>query len=128
MISFGRHIMNLLFSLLGLSGNFTRHMWNGNDIVWYHLIKLYNNELGRNLKLIPKLTSEHFNLTPFSVMNVRLASQVLSESVSRVIESFYFAYMHKTAELCKFADKFFYCMNVRNHSESLTKLAISQIH
>ena len=58
--------MNLLFSLLGLSGNFTRHMWNGNDIVWYHLIKLYNDELGHNLKLIPKLTSEHFNLTPFS--------------------------------------------------------------
>ena len=29
--------------------------------------------------------------------------------------------MHKTAELCKFADKFFDCMNVRNHSESLTK-------
>ena len=78
--------MNLLFSLLGLSGNFTRHMWNGNDIVWYHLIKLYNDELGRNLKLIPKLTSEHFNLTPFSVMNVRLASQVLSETVSRVIK------------------------------------------
>ena len=59
LISFGRHIMNLLFSLLGLSGNFTRHMWNGNDIVWYHLIKLYNDELERNLKLIPKLTSEH---------------------------------------------------------------------
>ena len=113
--------MNLLFSLLGLSGNSTRHMWNGNDIVWYHLIKLYNDELERNLKLIPKLTSEHFNLTPYSVMNV-------SETVSYVIESYYLAYMHKTAELCKFADKFFYCMNVRNHSESLFKLAISQIH
>ena len=54
-------------------------------------------------------------------MNVQLATQVLSETVSHVIESYYPAYMHKTAELCKFADKFFDCMNVRNHSESLTK-------
>ena len=54
-------------------------------------------------------------------MNVRLVTQVLSETVSHVIESYYPAYMHKTAELCKFADKFFYCMNIRNHLESLTK-------
>ena len=54
-------------------------------------------------------------------MNVRLATQVLSETVSHVIKSYYPAYRHKTAELCKFADKLFDCMNVRNHSENLTK-------
>ena len=113
--------MNLFFSLLGFGGTFTRHMWNGNDIIWYHFKKLFNDERERSLKLIPKLTSDHFNLTPFSVMNVRLATQVLSDTVSNVIESYYPAYMQKTAELCKFADKFFDCMNVRNHSEGLTK-------
>ena len=83
--------------------------------------KLNNGELERSLKLIPKLTSEHFNLTPYSVMNVRLATQLLSETMSHVVKSYYPAYMHKTAELCKFADKFFDCMNLRKHSESLTK-------
>ena len=43
-------------------------MWNGNDIVWYHLKKLYNDKLEHRLKVIPKLTSEHFNLTQYSAM------------------------------------------------------------
>ena len=49
-----------------------------------------------------------------------MATQVLNETVSHVIESYYSAYMHKTAELCKFSNKFFDFMNVQTHSESLT--------
>ena len=46
------------------------------------------NDLESGLKLVPKLTSDHVNLTPYSVMRVRLAAQVLSESVGSVLNAF----------------------------------------
>ena len=38
--------------------------------------------------MLNKLTSDHINLTPFSVTRVRLAAQVLSETVGTVLNSF----------------------------------------
>ena len=87
MISFGRH-NEFTFLLFRLKWKFYASMWNGNGIVLYYLKKLYNDELERSFKLIPKLT-EHFNLKPYSVMNVQLATQVISETMSHVIESYY---------------------------------------
>ena len=40
------------------------------------------------LKMLNKLTSDYINLTPFSVTRVRLAAQVLSETVGSVFNSF----------------------------------------
>ena len=48
-----------------------------------YIIMIYSG-----LKLVPKLTSDHVNLTPYSVMRVRLAAQVLSESVGSVLNAF----------------------------------------
>ena len=40
------------------------------------------------LKYLPKLTNEHFQLTSYSVMNVRLVVQVFSFSVGKVLQEF----------------------------------------
>ena len=74
-----------------------------------------------DLKLAPKLGQEHVRLTPFSVMNVKLATQILSESVSKLLQEYYPAGTHGTADLCLFMDRFFYYLNVRKQSEGLKK-------
>ena len=51
-------------------------------MIWYHIYKIVSDEMNNGLKLIPKLTLEHVQLNPYSIMKVHLATQVLSESVS----------------------------------------------
>ena len=95
----------------------TRLMWNdGKDILWSHIYKLAFDETMFGLKLIPKIREEHVRLTPYSRMNVRLAVQVLSESVSNILNDYY-PDAHGTAELCGYMDKFFDCLNVRNRKD-----------
>ena len=64
-------------------------MWyNGCNILWSHISQLYFEDAACDLKYFPKLTRDHIGLTPYSVMNVRLAAQVLSESVARIMEEY----------------------------------------
>ena len=70
------------------------------------------------LNLAPKLSQEHFRLTPFSVMNAKLATQIPSESVSKLLQEYYPADTHGTADLCLFMDLFFYCLIILVHSQS----------
>ena len=74
------------------------------------------------LKLVPKLKHEHVNLTPYSVMNVRLAAQVLSETVGKVLLVTGCPEVAATANLCLMMDKFFYSVNVRNTEEHKIRL------
>ena len=71
--------------------------------------------------MLNKLTSDHINLTPFSVMRVRLAAQVLSETVGSVLNSFGPADAVGTAKFCLMMDKFFDCLNVKNTMEYKVK-------
>ena len=73
-------------------------------------------------KLVPKLKHEHINLTPYSVMNVRLAAQVLRETVGKVLLVTGSAEVAATANLCLVMDKCFDCLNVRNTEEHKIKL------
>ena len=59
----------------------------------------------------------HVDLNPFSKMNVKLATQVLSQSVSNILFKYYPGETHGTAEFCAKMNKFFDCTNVRNQSE-----------
>ena len=61
-------------------------------------------------------------LTPFSVMSVNLAAQVLSQSVANVLINYYPDDTHATATFWENLDKFFDCANVRNQTEGITKL------
>ena len=68
-----------------------------------------------------KLTSYHINLTPYSIMRIRLAAQVLSETVGSILNSFSSPDMQGTAKFCLMVDKSFDCLNVRNTTEHKLK-------
>ena len=71
------------------SGKCTRYMWNdGQYVLWQHITQIFYQDMDNGLKLLPRLSYEHVNLTPYSVMRVNLAAQVLSTSVAVVLKSF----------------------------------------
>ena len=94
-------------------------MWNnGKEIVWNHILKLYRDDQNRGLKLVHKLKDENVFLNSYSVMNVRLAAQVLSQTCGKVLYKYYPEQFHGTAEFCLMINKFFDCLNVRHQDES----------
>jgi len=90
-------------------------------LLWSHISDLYYENLAYGLKMTPRITNNHINLTSYSVMNVRLAAQVLSESVGNVLKEFGPPEAIATANFCLKMDKFFDCFNVRNTKEHKTK-------
>ena len=69
------------------SNRATRFMWNnGLHILWSHVSQLYHDDLESRLRLVNKLISDHINLTQYSVMRVRCAAQMLSETVGNVLK------------------------------------------
>ena len=104
------------------AGRATRYMWNnGYFIIMNRIADLYYENVDSGLKLLPKLTNEHFKLTSYSVMNVRLAVQVLSSSVGNVLKEFGPPETAGTAKFCLMMDSFFDCLNVRIKEEHKLK-------
>ena len=94
------------------SGKGTRFMWNGGlFLIWNHINDIFLKDQECGLQLLPKITYEHVYLTPYSVINVRLAAQVLS-TVSNVLSNCGPADAAGTAEFCLIFDNFFDIMNV----------------
>ena len=86
----------------------SRLLWNnGFHILWSHISTLYYEDLNSPLKLLPRLTNNHINLTSCSVMRVRLAAQVLSSTVGNVLKSFGPPDASETAKFCLMLDSFF---------------------
>lgn len=107
----------------GFDKTFSRLLWNdGNYLTWGHIKDLMLDDLENGLQLCPKITTEHLNLSAFSVMNVRLAAQVLSTSVSVALKEFGTAETSATAKYCQMFDNFFDCLNVRNTKECTHKI------
>ena len=66
------------------SNRCTRYMWNdGMYIIWNHIADIFYEDRECGLHILPKLSYEHIKLTPYSIMNVKLAAQVLSSTVSK---------------------------------------------
>ena len=100
------------------AGTGTRFMWNdGHFILWTHLTQMYNEDKECGLQLLPKLKEEHVRLNSYSIMNVRLAAQVLSSSVAKVLFAYGPPEAAGTAKFCSMMDQFFDCTNVRNKRE-----------
>ena len=101
------------------SGRGTRYKWNNGFffLLWSHIARISYEDLESGLKL----TSDHINLTSYSVMRVNLAGQVLSETVGNVLNNFGPEEAAGTGKFCLMMDKFFDCLNVRNTKEHITK-------
>ena len=105
------------------AGKFTHFMWNdGQIIVWNHISEIFNEDRECGLHLLPKLTYEHTKLTPYSVMDVRLAAQVLSSSVGNILAEYGPPEAAGTAKFCSIMDNFFDIVNVRNTTEHILKI------
>ena len=76
---------------------------------------------------MPKVTNKHVCLTPHSVMNVRLAAQVLSTTVSKVLFNYGPADAAGTAEFCLMFDQFFDIMSVSSTTASSRELKPSNV-
>ena len=93
-------------------------MWDsGFFLLWPYISQIYDEQLERGLKFVPKLTYDHINLTAYSVMEVKLASQVLSDTVGNVLAQFWPPEATGTANFCLMMDKCFDCLDVRNTVE-----------
>ena len=104
-----------------LWGKGTRSLWkDGEQIVCDHFIHPINDEVNSGLKLIPKLTLEHIHLTPYSVMNVSFAIQVLSSTVANVLRNYHGEETWHCKDLWIYG-QFFGCLNVRNQIEGVKK-------
>ena len=84
-------------------------MWNdGKQIIWYNFHRIVNDELKFGLQIAPKLSHEHINLTPYSNMNVRLATQVLSSTDSNILKEYYDNDTQGTSQLCEYICMYIY--------------------
>ena len=52
-------------------------------IIWNHIADIFYEDRECGLHILPKLSYEHIKLTPYSIMNVKVAAQVLSSTVSK---------------------------------------------
>nr|XP_047126212.1 uncharacterized protein LOC124807816 [Hydra vulgaris]XP_047126213.1 uncharacterized protein LOC124807816 [Hydra vulgaris]XP_047126214.1 uncharacterized protein LOC124807816 [Hydra vulgaris]XP_047126215.1 uncharacterized protein LOC124807816 [Hydra vulgaris]XP_047126216.1 uncharacterized protein LOC124807816 [Hydra vulgaris]XP_047126217.1 uncharacterized protein LOC124807816 [Hydra vulgaris]XP_047126218.1 uncharacterized protein LOC124807816 [Hydra vulgaris]XP_047126219.1 uncharacterized p len=104
------------------SGKCTRYMWNdGLYILWSHIADIFKEDQICGLHLLPKLSYDHIKLSSYSVMNVKLAAQVLSTTVSKVLLNYGSPDTFATANFCSMIDSFFDIMNISNPYESIQK-------
>ena len=94
-------------------------MWNGGlFLIMNHINDMILEGQVCGLQPLRKIIYEHAYLTPYSVINVRLAAQVLSTTVSKVLSNYGPADAAGTAEFCLMFDKFFDNMNVSSTTAS----------
>ena len=82
---------------------------------------MYYEDLENALKLVNKLTSDHINLTSYSVMRFNLAAQVLSENFGNVLNNFGPEEAKGTGQFCIMIDKSFDCLSIHNTKEHIIK-------
>lgn len=78
---------------------------------------MHCSDLENVLHLLQKITTNHVNLTSYSVMRMHLAAQVLSSTMANVLKNFGPPESAGTAKFCGMLDTFFDCFNIRSLSE-----------
>ena len=90
-------------------------MWKGGMfILWNHIADMFYEDRECGLHLLPKIKYEHIKLTSYSIMNVKLAAQVLSSTVSNVLSNYASPDAADSAKFCLLMDTFFDIMNIRD--------------
>ena len=93
-------------------------MWNNQKcIICNHVVKIVYDKVENGLKVDTKLPYEHIQLTPYSVMNVRLAAQTRSATIASVLRVYYGEDTSETTLFCENMDNFYDALNVRNTSK-----------
>ncbi|XP_014679242.1 PREDICTED: uncharacterized protein LOC106819095 isoform X2 [Priapulus caudatus] len=117
------HLIKTVRNNLSKSGSNsnTKYFWNnGRHLLWKHIVDLYQQDTKIELHRT-RLTCDHINLTPHSVMNVKLAAQVLSYSVGTLLKASGRDDVLETAKFVLLMDRFFDCLNVRSVNEGKYK-------
>ncbi|XP_065649371.1 uncharacterized protein LOC136078177 [Hydra vulgaris] len=100
------------------AGKCTRYLWNnGKYLLWQHITQFYYEDFDNGLKLMPKLTNEHIHINSYSAMTVKLATQILSQTVASVLKTFGTEEHKETASFCEKMDMFFDCVNNKSLEE-----------
>ena len=96
----------------------SRLLWNHKDILWKHVVDIYEADRISLVRKLPKLTNEHIHLNSYSKMRVNLAAQVMSETVANVMTSYGPDSASETIKFILMIDKFFDCCNSRSLTEA----------
>eukprot|EP00794_Sanderia_malayensis_P001918 gene1918-2175_t len=117
------HLLKAARNCLYQSGNGRSCLMlhNGKHVIWQHLCQIVKDDMGNALKICPKLTKEHIELSSYSIMNVRLAAQALSGTTAIILKEYYGDDTSGTAEFCHRMDRFFDMLNIRSTKEHLLK-------
>ena len=73
------------------------------------------------LKVLPKITYDHISLTPYSVMRVDLAAQILSSTMASVLSHHGGNELSGTSKYCDMIDQFFDFVNIESVSEYIQR-------
>lgn len=97
----------------------TRKLWkNGKDISWMHVVDLFKDHCSAGLRICPKLSRNHIDISSFGCMKVSYAAQVLSSTVAGALELLYGPEVSETVCFIRHMNKFFDCLNVRSLHEA----------
>ena len=90
-------------------------MWKGGIFIsWNHIVDLFYEDCECGLHLLPKITYENIKLTCYPIMNVKMADQILSSTVSNILSNYASPDAAETAKFCLLMEIFFDIMNMRN--------------
>ena len=93
--------------------------------LWNHIASTFYEDQECGLHILPKLCIEHIKRTPYSIMNIKVAVQVLSSTVSKVLLKFGPPEATGTAKFCSLMDMFFDVMNIRDINSHKVELKTS---
>ena len=89
-------------------------------------MKIVNVVLFVIMNLLPKITYDHIKLTSYSIMNVKLAAQVLSSSVSNVLSKYASPDAAKNAKFCSLMVVLFDAVTIRDKTSHKLNLKSSK--
>ena len=82
-------------------------MWNdGMSLLWNHIADIFYEDQECGPHILPILCISHIKLTPYSIMNVKLAAQALTSSASTFLLKYGPPKTAGTAKFCSLMDMF----------------------
>lgn len=95
---------------------------NGEKILWKTIVRLYYTFQGDTLREAFKLNTQNVFLTSYSVMKVKFAAQVLSQTVANVLKDMNWENTTETVKFIEIMNKFFDVLNGAHSSQAIKQL------